>query len=449
MISAIFKKTYSENNKNLLNQIGLNVIFKGFSVVCSLLLVKVSLQYLGVSNYGIWVAISSFTAFFTFFDFGLGHGLRNQVTRAIASNKIQLAREYISTAYVIISSIVISLLVIFTSIFNFINWENVFNLKNNGFDINIIIFTIFISFFLMLVLRLIDTICFSLQDAFLPGFITFIYNLITLLVLFLISNCNSNKSLLTYTLVFCGIQILTILLFNIILFRKKYHQLIPSFKLYNHNLIKNIFGLGSKFFILQISGLIIYSTDSLIIIHLFEPKDVTIYNIAYKYFGMFTMISSLILGPLWSAITDAHEKSNMDWIKSVISKSLKIITLLSIFSIIAFLISDWVYEIWVGKEIIIPKKLSFCMMLFVISSMFLQVYSIFLNGIAKINIQLIVGAIFALINIPLCIFFAKYLHFGMTGIISVAFLGNSISLVILFFQYNKIIKNTAYGIWNR
>ena len=58
------------------------------------------------------------------------------------------------------------------------------------------------------------------------------------------------------------------------------------------------------------------------------------------------------------------------------------------------------------------------MALYVITSMLLQIFSMFLNGIGKIKIQIYVAIFIALINIPLSVFLAKYLGFGLAGIIS-------------------------------
>ena len=194
--------------------------------------------------------------------------------------------------------------------------------------------------------------------------------------------------------------------------------------------------------------MILYSTDNIIITQLYTSADVTTYNIAHKFFGIFTLAATIILGPLWSAITDAQELNDIEWIKNTIQRSIKIILILAIFVILCYIVSDWVYIIWVGKEIIVPKLLSFCMALYVITSMLLQIFSMFLNGIGKIKIQIYVAIFIALINIPLSVFLAKYLGFGLAGIISATLICNLISLSFLPIQYLKIINNKAEGIWN-
>ena len=110
--------------------------------------------------------------------------------------------------------------------------------------------------------------------------------------------------------------------------------------------------------------------------------------------------------------------------------------------------SDYIYNLWVGNDIIIPNLLSLIMAFHVVSSMFLQLFSMYLNGAGKIKLQLILGISVAILNIPLSIVFAKYFKMGVSGVIMATFVCNLISLTFLPVQYKKLINQTAKGIWN-
>jgi O-antigen/teichoic acid export membrane protein len=87
------------------------------------------------------------------------------------------------------------------------------------------------------------------------------------------------------------------------------------------------------------------------------------------------------------------------------------------------------------------------MALYVIVNSWNNIYSHFLNGVGIIKMQLIFGAIGAIINVPLAIFLGK--HFGISGVIlSTIILGLS-GFILLPMQYNKIISGTATGIWGK
>ena len=77
------------------------MIFKGGTILISLILVPMTLSYLNPYEYGIWLTLSSTLAWIYTFDIGLGNGLRNKLTEALALNDLKLARIYVSTSFVI------------------------------------------------------------------------------------------------------------------------------------------------------------------------------------------------------------------------------------------------------------------------------------------------------------------------------------------------------------
>jgi len=112
-----------------------------------------------------------------------------------------------------------------------------------------------------------------------------------------------------------------------------------------------------------------------------------------------------------------------------------------------FVFSNFIYRMWVGKEIKVPLTVSAVMAAYVIINGWCGIFSQFLNGVGKIKLQLYSGILGALINIPLAIFLGK--HLGIYGVVmSTAILG-IISAVWSPIQYMKIINNKAKGIWNK
>ena len=73
---------------------------RGISIVISFLLVPLTIDYLNATEYGIWLTLSSILIWVDFFDIGIGHGLRNKLSEALASNDHELGRCYVSTTFV-------------------------------------------------------------------------------------------------------------------------------------------------------------------------------------------------------------------------------------------------------------------------------------------------------------------------------------------------------------
>ena len=52
-------------------------IMKVCTLLCSLLIVPITIDYMDNERYGIWMTLSSIIYWFAFMDIGLGNGMRN------------------------------------------------------------------------------------------------------------------------------------------------------------------------------------------------------------------------------------------------------------------------------------------------------------------------------------------------------------------------------------
>lgn len=448
---SFLDKILSQNKRT--NKAQKNIIasflLKGLLTIIELLIVPLSLSYLTKTDYGIWLTIYSMVMWLNFFDAGLSHGFRNKLSKALADNDFNLARVYTSTAYGIISIITIFSTTIFLLVFPFITWYKVLNASPSQESlIKNIVLVVFVSFALNLLLKTISAIFLAKQMSYLNDWFNFLSKFIIIIVLIFLT-FDSNKSLLIYSIVFSLIPIMVLLLASIVLFSKSYYHLRPSFKYFSKTKIKDIMSLGVKFFVIQISMTIIFMTDNIIISHIFDPSYVTPYQVTHKYFGVGLIFYSIIISPFWSATTEAYHKQDFGWIK----RSIRSLTKLWIFTVLIILIMLWCYKpvlkLWVGEDIKVSFFLALNWAIFTIVQTLNMIYTHFLNGTGKLLIQIITVLFAAIVNIPLSIFFAKYLNMGTPGVL----LATNLSVILFIFlrkiQYHKIITNNAYGIWNR
>ena len=431
----------------LFKQIGLSSLYKAGTILISLILVPLSINYLGSTQYGLWLTLFSFLGWFNIVDFGIGNGLRNKLTHALSIGDIKLAKEYVSTAYVIIIFISIILFILFLAIFPFVNWESVFNFHNNMNSIKKLIYISFMIFSINLTLKNINIIYYADQKSSLPEFFNFIGQLVILIGIYIIMHF-THQSLFIYGVIVLATQMTILLLSTIISFFGKYKFIFPSIKYYKQNHIGDIFGIGIKFFILQISSILIASTDNFIINLYLGSSEVTVYSIPYKYFMLVTTIMTIIATPYWSAFTQAFSHNDNAWMK----KSMKMLFRISIFItiIIIFMIAagNKIYMLWIGNLVNIPFFLTLIIGLNTIIKVFIYPVVMFLNGIGKVQIELYLGITLAIINIPLSIFLATTIQLGVNGVVLATFIISLVEIIILPIQVRKIIRNNAKGIWN-
>ena len=126
LFSYIFKND-KQRDANIRN----NILFSGFlkcvGLLTSLLVVPVTLGYLNNEVYGVWMTITSIMSWFTFFDIGLGNGMRNYLTKAISTGDYKSANAYLSTTLCVIALIAIGIAVVCILPLGLLDFNKVFN----------------------------------------------------------------------------------------------------------------------------------------------------------------------------------------------------------------------------------------------------------------------------------------------------------------------------------
>lgn len=439
-----------ERSRRQLKNISLSFVYKSIAIGCSFLMVPLTLHYLDIGSYGIWLTISSIVGWIGFFDGGLGNGLKNKLSESIAKDDLEKAQAYITSAYVGIIGIVIAIVILFLTVSSFLNWTAI--LKSPPLmaqEVKITIYVVFILFGIRLIVDLITVLLSSHQLVGMVSFLNLLINIILLGGVFVIT-----RTVHTHKLIFLGgfislVPIVVLILASIYFFSVKYSHLTPRFSTFDMGILKDIMSLGITFFIIQIAALIIFSSDNLIITQIFGPSEVTVYNICYKYFGILTFGWSMIITPYWIAFNEAYTKKEYDWIRKTILFLLKVWLVLVVGVIFFLAVSKDVFALWIGKGIQIPLTLSVFMAVFILLSTNINICAYFLNGIGKIRLQFYASIFSGLINIPLTILCAKTLGMGVAGVI----LGTSLSLIsggiLLWIQTYKIINQKDTGIWSK
>ncbi len=438
-----------ERTKKASKNILFSFLLKGYAMVVQFALVPITLNYLDKFHYGIWLILISIFEWFSYFDIGIGHGLRNKMAEALAKQDIPLAKTLVSTAYGLISIIFISLILLFGVLNPFLDWSAILNVpKEVSLDLGEMVFYVFSFFCLRFILSLITPILYARQEPAINNSIGPIGSTLSLAAIFLLAKFTQG-SLFWAAIVFSAIPLVVMLVFSIVLFNKRYKEIAPVFKSIDFSYAKHLLGLGVNFFVIHIAMLILFSTANLVITQLYGPEEVTVYNIAYKYFTIAILVNSIITLTYWSPFTEAFVKKDFGWIRSSV-KRLNFVSVILIVGVIAsYFLADVLIELWVGKSITVSASMKVTMCLFVIIQVASAPFNIFINGASKVRLQFYMAILSIVITIPLSILFCKTLNFGSSGVI-VAMITSTLPGAILWrIQYQKLINGTARGIWNK
>ena len=101
---------------------------KIIGIIISLILVPMTVNYVSSAQYGLWLTISSIVAWISYFDFGFAHGFRNRFTEAMALNDRELAKQYVSTTYAVLTIIFVTMAFVVLVINSFLDWSSLLNI---------------------------------------------------------------------------------------------------------------------------------------------------------------------------------------------------------------------------------------------------------------------------------------------------------------------------------
>lgn len=440
---------YIKNNRN--RMLTTNILFSGIlkiiSLLTSLLIVPITINYLNNEVYGIWMTITSMLFWISTFDIGLGNGMRNYLTKAISEKNLALGRKYISTTLSLLSLIAITigfflLIPLFT--INFNKFFNTFAISN--VDLRNALFVALAFTLLNFVTKNIGLVFVAMQKYAINDLLSVLGNLLSLAIIFILTKTTSPNLLyviFTYTATQCFVY-----LFAAIPLFTKYKELRPSLNYFDWSLSRQIVGKGLGFFVIQISScLVIFGAANIFITQFCGPAAVTTYNIAYKFFNLLVIAYTIILSPMWNAYTDAYVKGDMKWIEQTFNRALKLWGLSVVGGMVMLAGCQIFYYLWVGEKVIVPFTVSLCTLIYVCFFNLNNCVTYLINGLNKIRIQIITSLVFTALYIVAVLLLGK--HLGTEGVVlSMAGSYACMSLIHLF-QCRLLIKEKAKGIWNK
>lgn len=437
----------SERSINAKKNIIGSFLIKGISILVNLLIIPITINYVNPTQYGIWLAISSVILWFAYFDMGFTHGFRNRFAEAKANGNIELAQSYVSTTYALLFFIFFGVGII-TFVANFfLDWSNILNVSAAYKEELTKVFEILIVFFsLQMVVKIIETLLTADQKPALASVIMTVGQVLVLVVIFVLTKFTTG-SLVILALVLSLMPFLAYVVASLYFYNRQYKAYRPTIKSINFNLTSSIIGLGAKFFVIQISMLLIFQGVNLILVRIAGAESVTVYNVASKYFNTIPMIMNIILAPLWSAYTDAYVLNDYKWMINTYKRLDKTWLLVFLLAVIMLLLSPFVYKIWIGDKIIIPVTTSIFIFVYQVIMTRANLYMILLNGIGKVQIQMYIYVTFGVITIPLLVFFCKI--WGINGVILITTLPFLIQMIFNHIQIQKVLRKTATGIWDK
>ena len=431
----------------LRNNILLSGIIKAVGLFTSLLVVPATLDYLDKEQYGIWMTISSILIWFSFFDVGLGNGMRNYLAQSISAGDYRKGRIYLSTTLAMLTCIAIVLIVVSTACTFSLDLNKVFNtlaVDSCQLTAALLIATVFTL--IMFVVKNVGLVYVAMQRYAINDLLIVSGTVVALIIVYVITK-TTETNLLYVVLTFTATPVVIFLLAAIPLF-KKHPQLRPSLGCIDQTFARQILGKGLGFFFIQITSvLVIFGGANIFIAQALGQEAVTTYNIAYKFFNLLIIAYTIVIAPMWSAYTDASVKGDFVWIKSTLKRTLAVWCLTLVAGLVMLALSGLFYRLWVGQSVLVPFTVSCCV--FAYASLFNLNSGVtaLINGVNKIHVQIITSVVFTVLYVVAVSLWG--MRHGIEGIVICMAVSYAAMSIIHLYQCCLIINQRAKGIWDK
>lgn len=427
-----------KDEKNLLVHIGLAFLIKGFSLLVSMISMPLYIKYFDDNVVlGLWYTILSILSWIQLCDLGLGNGLRNRLTEALAVGNYEKAGKSISSTYMVLILIMLPTMLIGCVAFRLLDFNAFFKVSQTLVPADTLCLTVSVLFCgicLNFVLKTINVVIYAIQQPSINNVLALITSILPLPYIALFKDSSLESNLVALTVVHVLTANLPLIVATFMVFRRKeLRPIAPRLENCDLNTAKSMLRFGMQFFLAQIFFMFLTVTNEIIIARVFSAEAVVEYSI---YFRLFTTVGSLFmlaLTPLWSKVTKDLAQKEF----GKIQKTNKVLYVLSVVAFIAefalVAILQFAVDLWLRDEAIVVNRVTGLVFAFYGGMYILNVVlTTVANGIGDLRTQIVFYGIGSALKIP-----GIYALSGIFGHWRVVVLYNA--LVMLLFNIVQII----------
>ncbi len=376
------------NNKRLLQNTAAAFLIKGASAAVSLWMMPAYLAYFREEGaLGSWFTLQAMLNWLLVLDLGMNNGLRNHLTQALARGEVQRAREDISAAY---GTLGILCLTVSGGFFL------LFPRAAAAVKIGVL------GAMAQLWLRLVSAVLYARQLSAGNDLLELCSSLLTLLCLYLFAGGGLPVMAMIRSAAACiPLAAATVWVFSDSRLRPRIKQLPLAVG-------RQLWSLGGGFFLVQMGYLVMMNTNEYLIHHHVGPDAVVEYQIIQKLFLLAGSLFSLVLTPVWSAVTQAMAQGNRQWIRRLYRRLclLAAVGTAGMFGILPVL--QPLLRLWLGDQgAAVSAKGAFWAAALGALLLWNGVLSSMANGLGRLKTQLCCFLAGALIKFPLVYLLAE------------------------------------------
>ncbi len=387
---------------------------RGLTLAVSAATLPLTLRYLGPSKYGIWVTISTSVVMLSVLDLGIANTLTGLVATAYAKDDEKSIQHYFATAFWVTTAFAALALPAAYFIWRAIPWAGLFRLGDPvvAREAALCVAVSALFFLLSLPLTLANRVLIGFQRTHLMNYFAMASSVSGLLAI--VSTVLSHGSLVSLTAAYSGSLLVGSLGVNLWFLRKP--NLRPKLRMVRRGLLRELFGQGVLFFILQITGLVVFNSDNLIITHYLGAAAVTPYSVTWRLSQYAYLLQGILIPSLWPAFTEAYQKGHLEWINKTY-RSVRRNTWIGVgaAALCVGLFGRTIIRVWAGEAAVPSVELVWLTAAFSVLLATTTNQALLLTATGRLRLEASVAVVAAAMNIALSIALVK--RIGVEGVI--------------------------------
>ncbi|MDQ6769193.1 MAG: oligosaccharide flippase family protein [Gemmatimonadota bacterium] len=422
-------------------RIGMSAAMSGLalvtSTVVSLILVPISLQYLGAERYGLWLVVASLGSLLAVADFGIGNGMVNAIARADGRDDREGARQSASTAFLLVTCLALGVGGCFAVLYSLVPWSHVFNVHSttavseSGPTALVLVAVTLVGMPIAIVQR----IRFGYQEGFTNGLWLVGGSLASLIAV--VSVIQLHASLPWIVLAMTIGPVVATALNGVFLFRAR-RWLSPKRSSVTRSAARRILSAGALFFLLQIAITIAYNSDNFFVAQFFGAQAVAEYSVTLRLFAIAPLLLGVVLQPLWPAYGEAITRGDIAWARRTLRRSLLLgLVVVVPLTLVILVLAVPIIHFWVGPDLTPSTALLLGCAVWALLSVPGGAFAMFLNGANRLRFQVLTALAMMSAAIAGKLLLPDLL--GSSGVIWADVLAQSIFVTL---------PTTAYVLWS-
>lgn len=392
------------------------LVSKLATLLVSAITLPLLVHYLGALEYGIWVTISTSIAMLVVLDLGIANTLTNLIAEAHAEGDRQKAQRYFATAFWVTLLLVLLLTPVLLLAWRTVPWGSVFHVS----DPELVresaqCIAIAGGFFLLsLPLTLANRVLGGFQQVHLANYFSIANNVCGLFAT--VVTVSLHGSLVALMAAYGGGMLVGTLALNLWLCFWQRPWIRPMPNKMTAVVIRRLFGQSILFFVIQITGLVVFSSDNLVITHYLGADAVTPYSVAWKLSQYASLLQAVLMPSLWPAISEAYHRRDMVWVRRTYRGTRqRVLTAVGIASMVVGLFGRSIIRVWTAGAVVPGGALIWLMAIFAFVMACTNQQALLLAAVERLKLEATVAVLAAAAN--LCGSILLIQRIGVNGVI--------------------------------